>query len=42
MTERFTESTLEDAALPWLESSDWAVGNGAAIGATPPAAEGIA
>jgi hypothetical protein len=36
------ESTVEQAALDWLESTGWSVRNGAAIAATPPFAERIA
>jgi type I restriction enzyme R subunit len=39
MTERFTESTVEDAALAWLESIGWQVRNGADIAPGEPVAE---
>lgn len=39
MTERFTESTVEDAALAWLESIDWRIAHGPEIAPDTPAAE---
>jgi type I restriction enzyme R subunit len=40
MTERgVTESVVEQAALAWLESTGWAVRNGASIAPGEPAAE---
>ena len=37
----FTESVVEQAALAWLESIGWSVGNGAAITPGQPTAERI-
>jgi type I restriction enzyme, R subunit len=39
MTECFSESVVEQAALAWLESTGWSVKNGAAIAPGEPAAE---
>ncbi len=35
----FTESTVEDAALAWLESLGWSVAHGPAIAPDTPGAE---
>ena len=39
MTERFTESTVEDAALAWLEAVGWQVTHGSDIAPDMPTAE---
>ncbi len=39
MTERFSESTVEDAALAWLENAGWHVAHGPEIAPDMPAAE---
>ncbi|GIK15596.1 MAG: hypothetical protein BroJett003_05600 [Planctomycetota bacterium] len=39
MTERFTESTVESAALAWLESAGWGIAHGPEIAPGEPAAE---
>jgi type I restriction enzyme R subunit len=41
MTERFTESVVEQAALAWLESTGWLIRNGAEITPGQPTAERI-
>ena len=39
MTVRFTESTVEQAALAWLEAAGWQVAHGPDIAPDMPAAE---
>ncbi len=39
MTERFAESTVDEAALAWLENTGWSVRNGTEIAPVDPAAE---
>ena len=38
MSAQFTESVVEQAALPWLESAGWSLRNGATIAPGEPAA----